>query len=260
MREEEVFVAVTVPIRSNRIGISQIVLETGYQHGLQLTGCNALTLSTALDPDRVERLFEMSHGLLLTGGEDLEPGRYGEDARDARDVSPQRDALEAKLAAAALEREIPVLAICRGMQLLNVLLGGDLYQDLAAERDSSLAHDRFELFDREVHEVRFEDPRWLKDIVSRESVRTNSAHHQGVKRVADPLRPVAWAEDGLVEAVEYPGEAWTVGVQWHPERSLGDSTGINAGLFRRFGNEVVRTARARGRSRPQVSWSGRTEA
>lgn len=261
MTEREVFIAVTVPVRASEIGIPQIVTEAGYQHGLQMTGCSTLTLSTALDPEYADRLFAMADGLLLTGGEDLDPESYGEERADARDVSQERDALEMELADRALEREIPVLAICRGMQLLNVVRGGTLYQDLESQRDGSLSHDRFELFDREIHSVRFEGTRWLRGVVPEEgSVRTNSAHHQGIKRLGAGLRTVGRAEDGLVEAVEYgggDGGAWTVGVQWHPERMLDGGARFNAALFRRFGKEVFRTARSR--ARPEVSWASLTE-
>ncbi|MFB6240531.1 MAG: gamma-glutamyl-gamma-aminobutyrate hydrolase family protein, partial [Gemmatimonadota bacterium] len=172
-----------------------------------------------------------------------------------RDVSPERDALEMAYAERALEREIPVLAICRGMQLLNVVRGGTLYQDLDVREGDTLSHDRFEMPDRDIHSVRFEETRWLRGVVPGESVRTNSAHHQGVRTLGEGIRPVAWAEDGLVEAVEIGAEeggAWTVGVQWHPERMLKGAEGLNANLFRRFGKEVFRTARSR--AEPKVSW------
>lgn len=255
MTEREVFIAVTVPVRSSEIGIPQIVTEAGYQRGLQMTGCSTLTLSTALDPDYADRLFAMADGLLLTGGEDLDPANYGQEPAGARDVSPERDALEMDLAGRALEREIPVLAICRGMQLLNVLRGGTLYQDLERQRDDTLAHDRFEMFDREIHSVRFDDTRWLRGAFPDGGVKTNSAHHQGLRTLGEGIRPVGRADDGLVEAVEIgpeDGGAWTVGVQWHPERMLKDESGVNAGLFRRFGKEVFRTARSR--AEPKVSW------
>lgn len=262
MSEGEVFIAVTVPVRASEIGIPQIVTEVGYQRGLQMTGCSTLTLSTALDPDYADRLFAMADGLLLTGGEDLDPSNYGEEPAGSRDVSPERDALEMDLAGRALEREIPILAICRGMQLLNVLRGGSLYQDLGSQRDGSLTHDRFEMFDREIHPVRFDEgSRWLRGLVPDEGVMTNSAHHQGLRSLGEGIRPVGRAEDGLVEAVEIDaeeGDAWTVGVQWHPERMLGDgSAGFDAALFRRFGEEVIRTARSR--ARPEVSWESLAE-
>lgn len=256
MTEREVFIAVTVPVRASEIGIPQIVTEAGYQRGLQMTGCSTLTLSTALDPEYADRLFAMADGLLLTGGEDLAPSNYGEEPAGSRDVSPERDALEMDLAGRALRRDIPILAICRGMQLLNVLRGGTLYQDLDRHREGSLSHDRFEMFDREIHTVRFEEgTRWLQGVLPGEEVRTNSAHHQGIRSLGEGIRPVGRAEDGLVEAVELgaeEGDAWTVGVQWHPERMLERGGGVNAALFRRFGEEVFRTARSR--ARPEVSW------
>ncbi len=250
----EAFVAVTVPLRSSSVGIPEVVMEAGYQLGLRLTGCHALTVSTALREEQVDHIFRVADGLLLTGGEDLAPSRYGQETRWARDVSTERDALEVELARRALESGMPTLAICRGMQLLNVILGGSLYQDLAKERDDEIPHDRYEMWNRPIHELKSEGARWLKGILPEEPFPINSAHHQGIRRLGRDLRPVAWARDGLVEAVEYDADdaAWTVGVQWHPERLLDDEPGVNAALFRRFGREVQQVARRR-QSR-EFSW------
>ena len=251
----EAFVAVTVPLRASSVGVPEVVMEAGYQLGLRLTGCHALTVSAALNQGQVDHIYQVADGLLLTGGEDVDPGRYGEDSRWARDVSPGRDRLEADLAERALEDGMPVLAICRGMQLLNVVLGGSLYQDLAKQRSEEIRHDRFEAWNRPIHELRIEGPRWLQGILPEEPFPINSAHHQGIRELGRHLRPVAWARDGLVEAVEYDAEGagWTVGVQWHPERLLDDESGVNAALFRRFGREVQQAAR-RGQKR-EYTWS-----
>lgn len=247
-RSREAFVAVTVPVHVNEVGVPRIVMETGYQLGLRLTGCNVLTVSTALDREQVDQIFRVAHGLLVTGGEDVDPSRYGDENRYARDVSPERDALEADLITRSVDRGMPVLAICRGMQLLNVVMGGSLYQDLAREFEGEIAHDRYELFDRPVHDLRALEPRYLQGLLPEDPFPINSAHHQGVRELGEHLRPVAVAEDGLVEAVELASEnrAWTVGVQWHPERLLRESPGVNAAIFRRFGKEVQRAARTRG--------------
>lgn len=255
----EAFVAVTVPLRSSSVGVPEVVMEAGYQQGLRLTGCHALTVSPALGEEQVDHILKVADGLLFTGGEDVDPARYEEESRWARDVSPARDRLEADLMERALEAGMPVLAICRGMQLLNVLLGGSLYQDLAQEGSEEIRHDRFESWDRPIHTLETEGARWLQGILPEEPFEINSAHHQGIRRLGRNLRPVAWAGDGLIEAVEYEadGAGWTVGVQWHPERLLDDESGVNAAVFRRFGREVQQAAR---RSQPrEYSWLEITE-
>lgn len=255
----EAFVAVTVPLRTSSIGIPEVVMEAGYQLGVRLTGCHALTVSSALRDEQVDQIFRVADGLLLTGGEDVDPARYDQETRWARDVSTARDALEADLALRALEAGMPLLAICRGMQLLNVILGGALYQDLGEERDDEISHDRYEMWDRPIHDLETEGTRWLQGILPEEPFPINSAHHQGIRRLGRDLRPVAWARDGLVEAVEYDAEgaAWTVGVQWHPERLLDDESGVNAAIFRRFGREVQQAARRR--RTKEFSWSELSE-
>lgn len=229
------FVAVTAPVRESDIGVPRMVLEEGYQLGVRLAGALPLVLSPLLDEEAVDDLFQAASGLLLTGGEDVDPALYREGMNGARNVSPARDALEVRLARRALEKGLPVLAICRGMQLLNVILGGTLYQDLATQHGRQIDHDRYRDFDAPVHPVRAERVGSLDGLFPGEFVQ-NSAHHQGVRALAGGLRAFAWAPDGVVEGVEYGEGAWTVGVQWHPERRLADP--VNRRLFQRFGQAV----------------------
>jgi gamma-glutamyl-gamma-aminobutyrate hydrolase PuuD len=192
-------------------------------------------------------LLGRADALLLTGGADVDPARYGQAPSGARDVDPRRDTVEIEALRRALDRRIPVLAICRGCQLLNVALGGTLWQDLATER-GGLDHDRWRDGDGDVHPVRADGTSRLRDVLREgEDVVQNSAHHQGIRDLAPGLRAVAWASDGLVEAFEAVGAegGWTVGVQWHPERKLGDGSGTNRRLFERLGAEARLTASGR---------------
>lgn len=159
-------------------------------------------------------------GLVLSGGLDVEPRRYGEEVDPAAGVQadPARDAYELPLAQAALDRGLPVLGICRGFQLLNVLAGGKLIQDLPGHREG-VGSD----MPSTIHDVRVEPGTRVGDLLGGPTVRVNSRHHQGVapNQVAPGLRAVAWSPgDDLVEALEAPTESghWVVAVQWHPER------------------------------------------
>ena len=161
-------------------------------------------------------------GLLLAGGADVAPGSYGaEPILGGRyPGEPERDALEIGLVRAAFERGLPVLGICRGHQVLNVALGGTLLQDIAAERPGSLIHRDQERYDTLRHGVRFDPASRLARLLAPlpEDPVTNSIHHQAVDRVAPGLRAVAWAEDGIVEALEPEDDGrFAFGVQWHPE-------------------------------------------
>jgi putative glutamine amidotransferase len=153
---------------------------------------------------------------VLTGGEDVEPARYGAAPHPKlENTDPDRDAAELALIAAALRRRLPILAICRGIQILNVALGGTLYQDLASERPGPIAH----AGDATRHGVRIEAGSLLERTLGARTATVNSRHHQAIRDVAPRLRAAAWAEDGVIEAAEPadPRAPWTLAVQWHPE-------------------------------------------
>jgi putative glutamine amidotransferase len=163
--------------------------------------------------------------LVLGGGGDVDPARYGRRARaDARlEVDLERDSLDFALLGRALGAGTPVLGICRGLQVVNVALGGTLVQDLATERPSSVSHqeggsDRT----RRAHPVIVAPGSRLAEIAVRDQVSVNSRHHQAIERIAPGLAVSATAPDGLVEGVELPDGAWLLGVQWHPENLEGD--------------------------------------
>jgi putative glutamine amidotransferase len=176
---------------------------------------------------------------VLCGGADVDPRRYGEELLPGAGVEPlpQRDALEWELLAAARDRRLPVWCICRGFQVLNVFFGGSLWQDLALQRPTAVAHDPDEVpHDLPVHALRVlapAAPLGARLAAAGPAPRVNSRHHQGVKRLGDGLLAVAAAEDGLIEAAVLgggPGEPaadgaggdgwWVRGVEWHPENLL----------------------------------------
>ena len=161
-------------------------------------------------------------GLVLSGGVDVEPHRYGEAARPDAGLE-RRDALEWSLLDAARAARLPVWAICRGVQVVNVYLGGSLWQDLPTERPTAVEHSFSEPADALVHPVEVLAPETaLGRRLSHGTVVVNSRHHQAVKRVADGWVAVAASPDGVIEACEAPGTEngdgwWLRGVQWHPE-------------------------------------------
>ncbi len=237
-------IAVTAPVRDSDIGMPRVVLEAGYLQAVRVARGLPLVLSALDDDGTREGMFDLAAGLLLTGGEDVDPARYGQAPDGARTVSPERDAMELALLERALERRMPVLAICRGIQILNVALGGTLCQDLFTQRGQDIDHDRYREFDGHIHPIRTAGSRLLASVFEVEEFIQNSAHHQGIRDLSPELTAVAWAPDGVVEAVEYraDGAAWTCGVQWHPERKVEEVTGTNRRLFQAFGEEVRNAA------------------
>jgi putative glutamine amidotransferase len=178
-----------------------------------------------LDPQResVEEALRGCDGLLLTGGEDVDPRIYGRsDVHPTVKTDDERDAFEIPLARAALARGVPVLAICRGMQLLNVAAGGTLYQDLPSEHPSDVVHRLKEPKDAIAHDVSIEPNsvlhQLLRDLLDDQvSLGVNSRHHQAVKDIAPGFLATARASDGIVEAMERRDHRFCVSVQWHPE-------------------------------------------
>jgi len=185
-------------------------------------------------------------GLLFTGGEDIAPAYYGE-PRDERCQEPdrERDLFEISLARAGLAGNVPMLGICRGLQVLNVAAGGTLYQDIACRsgtRDYHAASSAER--QRLIHGVRLVPGSRLQAIMAVAESQVTSTHHQFVKQVAPGFRVGAEsAEDGIVEGIEHPGHAFTVAVQWHPERIYNERA-EHLALFRALVN-AAETARGK---------------
>lgn len=171
--------------------------------------------------ETAEEVARRIDGLLLCGGSDLDPGYYGEEPIPELGVTlPERDAFEMALLDHALRRGTPVFGICRGLQLLNVALGGTLYQDLPSQLgNGSIAHRQQMPKWQWTHEVEVDGGSSVAKIMESTELRVNSYHHQGIKDLAEPLLATARASDGVIEAVESPSlsEHWLVGVQWHAE-------------------------------------------
>lgn len=175
-------------------------------------------------------------GLVLTGGEDVDPGRYGAAPHAALgDVHAARDEFEIALVRAAHVRKLPTLAICRGIQVANVALGGSLIQDLPSERPGGLDHDGADIRDQRVHDVSVTPGSRLAHALVATDLRVNSFHHQALDMVRAQLDVVATAPDGVIEGVEWAtDEWWMVGVQWHPEELTETPEPWDRALFASF--------------------------
>ena len=200
-------------------GLPGVKLNAQYITSLEGPGGAVLVLTPAHDLASVEQIVGMAHGLMLTGGEDVDPARYGQAPHPTvTSVNPARDAMELAALEAAVRRGIPVLGICRGMQVLNVGLGGTLIQDLPSQHQGGLLHEQSAPVDKEWHHATVAGDSELAGIFGTGELFINSFHHQAVDALGDGLRACAWAEDGVVEGIEGTGDGWICGVQWHPER------------------------------------------
>jgi putative glutamine amidotransferase len=176
-----------------------------------------------------DRILDGLDGLVLTGGRDIDPERYGQrlDPGLDVDIDAARDALEIPLARRALERDLPVLGICRGIQVMNVAAGGTLHQDVTLARCAPDSHNQRALRpqprdDAAIHEIRIAPGSRLEEIAGTRTLGVNTFHHQVLDVPAPRFSVVArsvesWGE-GVIEAVEVAGRSFALGVQWHPER------------------------------------------
>ena len=214
-----------------------------YVDGVERAGGVAVILPI-LDPDAVGSLLRAVDGLLLTGGGDVAPSRYGaRPIAETHNVDPLRDAFEIRLIKGAIDADMPLLAICRGMQVLNVAMGGSLVQHVPHATGQD--HDQVERWHEAVHRVKIEPDSHLAEALGATEIDVNSMHHQAVDQAAPGTRAVAWAEDDTVEAIEVPGSPHIVAVQWHPE--LLEDWPEHQGLFRQLVEHAdARLAEGRG--------------
>lgn len=181
-----------------------------YEEAVRLGGMEPLAVSV-----RDSISLDGAEGLLLMGGTDVNPARYGASAHSETDQpDDERDDIELRLIAQALERDLPILAICRGLQILNVHHGGTLIQHLSSPAHAAHSEDKSE----PAHVVRFEPGTLLRNVTGAESWEVNSRHHQAVDRVGSGLQVSARDEDdGVIEGLERPDRRFVLAVQWHPE-------------------------------------------
>lgn len=181
------------------------------------------------DKNTAGLLLKKIDGLLLTGGNDVPPQRYGEEPhKKTICVHPDKDIFDNNLVYVALRMKKPILAICYGAQLVNVVLGGSLIQDIQSEGISPIVHKDSQNH-QYTHMVTIEKDSLLYKIMGTDHVETNSVHHQAIKRPGKGLKDTAHTSDGIIEAIEFKDYPFLVGVQWHPER-MADSP-CHAALF-----------------------------
>jgi len=215
-------------------------VNSTYLHAVQQAGGVPVVLPPQLSEASLARLARGLDGLLLTGGGDIDPARFGEAPHPTLyDVAPSRDSLETAAIQAAMDRRLPILAICRGAQVLNVALGGSLFQDVGTEPGTEIRHSQQEPRDQPSHKVKVAPGSLLAETLGADEVEVNSMHHQAVKAVGAGLAAVAWAPDQIVEGLELTDRSrFVLGVQWHPEELVGHSEPA-----RRLFAALVRSAR-----------------
>jgi putative glutamine amidotransferase len=206
-----------------------------YIHAVESAGGIPVLIPILKDFDSLHALLSRLDGLLLSGGIDVHPVAYQEEARaELTETDLELDKLELVLARWAWQEDMPMLGICRGMQVLNVALGGTLYQDLATQYPKSLQHANGNLpRNQVVHSVDIVPDSRIRQVLGVDDVMVNSIHHQAVKELGKGIVASGFAEDGVVELLEVPERSFMLAVQSHPEELYHDYP-VWTRLFRAF--------------------------
>jgi gamma-glutamyl-gamma-aminobutyrate hydrolase PuuD len=241
-------IGVTTSSERTNKGVDRAFVNAAYVRAIERAGGVPVLLTPYHSPTAIARFCTLIDGLLLTGGGDIDPVRFGEEPHPKTDlISTERDELELqRVTRQAIDTGLPLLAICRGLQVLNVALDGTLHQHVPDVFGESIAHSQPGARSDRTHDVSVEPGSLLASLAKSERLRVNSFHHQAIKDLGDGLKPVAWADDKVVEAVELPGARGLVlGVQWHPEELVND----DPAALRLFQALISATAQAQRRPR-----------
>jgi putative glutamine amidotransferase len=194
-----------------------------YINAVEQAGGDPVLLPLIEDEDQADEVLDTIDGLVMTGGEDIDPSYYGEEPDSKLEtVNAERDKSDNYLLKAALDEDFPILAICRGVQFLNVVCGGTLYQDIPTQYDTDILHRSTDQVDFVYHDIDIVKGSKLADIMGAGTLNVNSWHHQGIKKLGDGLTVVATAKDGMIEAVEKDDATFVLGLQFHPEWHIDD--------------------------------------
>jgi putative glutamine amidotransferase len=213
-------IGITTGRRDSRMGYALITLVEAYVQAVARCGGNPVLIPLGIPDDSFIQIVARMDGVLFSGGGDIHPTQYRSGNHPlVAEVDPDRDRVEIGLFKATLEQQAPFLGICRGLQLINVGMGGTLYEDILAQRPGALSHAwRHDLPRTHLaHPVQIDESSRLAEILHGASAPVNSLHHQGIRNLAPGLKAVAYAPDGLIEAVELPDYPFGLAVQWHPE-------------------------------------------
>ena len=213
-------IGITPSLETNE---NKIYTPTSYPKAVIQAGGTPVFLNFTRDDEMIEQYAAMVDGVLFSGGDDVDPASYDEEQIwGCGDICPLRDDFEIKLLKVLVEKypEKPVLGICRGAQVLNVAMGGTLYQDLRSQVEGCIRHQQQQSSHYASHKAMMTEGSKLHAIYGSTEVMVNSFHHQAVKDVGEGLVVTARASDGVVEGLEKPDHPYFIAVQWHPERQV----------------------------------------
>jgi putative glutamine amidotransferase len=213
-------IGVTSTRQTSEHGYPILTITEAYIQSLVQAGACPVIIPLGLSKLELNSLLDRLDGLLFSGGGDVHPAHYGNQFHPlVDDVILDRDEMELYLIPEAIHRRLPFLGICRGLQVINVALGGTLYEDVLEQHPGAQRHRYFPDMPRSflAHNVDIVSGSRLENILGKKTAQVNSLHHQGIRQLAGGLQPTAYAPDGLIEAFELPTLPFGIAVQWHPE-------------------------------------------
>ncbi|MCZ2257736.1 gamma-glutamyl-gamma-aminobutyrate hydrolase family protein [Sporosarcina sp. G11-34] len=224
-----------IGITSNVEKGNKHTLYDSYLKAVQRAGGIPIIIPVGIEED-LSQLTALLDGIVLSGGHDIDPMLFGEEPhRDLGDVSPARDSIEIALAQEMLKLDKPIIGVCRGLQVLNVAIGGNMYQDIYAQNDKPiLQHTQKSVRSHLSHIVQVKKGSLFESIAGSTEIKVNSYHHQAVKDVPAPFIVSGVASDGIIEVIESTKHQFVIGVQWHPEELSANGDAISYKLFDKF--------------------------
>lgn len=229
------------------IGITPSIDENEKTYSVHRAHCEAIIQAGGVPlvlpyvtPQLIPELVKEIAGLYLTGGYDIDPHYFNKEPHpELGKINPLRDRFEIELVRKMIRLEKPILGICRGSQIINVALGGTMYQDLLGEKGGRLIqHIQARLLQYSSHYVEVKKESLLNQIVQTGRIKVNSNHHQANDQLGKTLRIAALSEDGVIEAIERRGKPFVLGVQWHPEHLLLGDDVYSQMIYDYFVNEA----------------------
>ena len=191
-------------------------IRNNYLHSIESFG--GIPFPLFHTKENIDNLYDILDGLIITGGNfDISPKTYGEKSKESRLEKSDRTNFEISICKKFLNSSKPILGICGGAQLLNVVCGGTLIQDIKKFNIKNLEHEQINPRNETSHTVEIKNNSLMKKIIKKELINVNSAHHQAINKVGENLIVSGYASDRIIESIEHIKHRWCIGVQWHPE-------------------------------------------
>ena len=191
-------------------------IRHNYLHSIETYG--GIPFPLLYSEKNINKIFSIIDGLIITGGNfDISPKIYGKKTKGSRNTKDNRTKFEIAICNKVLKSNKPILGICGGQQLINVLCGGTLIQDIKKNNSQALEHEQKNSRDETSHLVNILDETKIFKIIKKKTIKVNSAHHQSIDKIGKKLITTGYASDGIIESIEHIEHNWCIGVQWHPE-------------------------------------------